>query len=141
MQLDYTSEASTADRTGTAAGDVLPDPIERRQSPRIAFDAHVTLDSESCFTAGMAQNLSHGGIYVATLATPDIGDPVVVRVRVGDGEEPPMLLQGRVAWIRYDCSDEAIGCGIAFEDNDLAVMQRLQALIERLDRGGLLLDF
>ncbi|NOY26299.1 MAG: hypothetical protein GXP62_10545 [Oligoflexia bacterium] len=113
----------------------------RRATPRVAFEALVSLSSETCFVTGDAENISQGGIYVATLSPPPEGEIVTVRIRVDEDSCPPLPVTGRVAWVRRDELGEALGCGISFTDVDGVTEAGLHAMIDRVDREPLMWEF
>lgn len=113
----------------------------RRSTPRVAFEALVSLSSETCFVTGDAENISQGGIYIATFSPPPEGEFVTVRIRVDEDSCPPLAITGRVAWVRRDEQGEAHGCGISFTDIDGVTEAGLNAMINRLGREPLLWEF
>lgn len=79
---------------------------------RAALEVEVTLESEHNFYAGIAGNVSEGGVFVATHVPPPVGATVEVHLRLqGDRYD----IEGVVCWTRDATqSSEFIpaGCGI-----------------------------
>jgi len=127
-------------RTVLPSPGALETPAACRQHRRFTLDALVSLSSDDCFVMGDAQNISEGGIYIATLSPPAQGELIDLRIRTDDETCPPLDLQGRIAWIRMDEDGEAVGCGVAFLDLNAVSQAGLRAMIDRLDRRPLMWD-
>jgi uncharacterized protein (TIGR02266 family) len=90
-------------------------------SSRRAFERHdveleVTLESESNFYLGLTENLSEGGLFIATHMLRPLGTPVAVTLKLPNAPEP-IVAHGTVRWIRqYSAtSDTDPGMGVRFE--------------------------
>lgn len=86
-----------------------------RQAPRLAVAVDVDMESDNCFYAGMTENLSEGGLFVATYDTFPIGTEVDVTITLL--ELPPIHAHCEVRWIRHEATstdDYAPGMGIRF---------------------------
>ncbi len=70
---------------------------ERRSHPRVKVHTEVTLESESNFFAGFAEDISAGGLFVATHDYATVGTPVDLTFTI-DGE--PIRAQAIVRWVR-----------------------------------------
>ncbi len=106
--------------------------IKRREYRRVAVRLGVTLTSDSNFYVGFADNISEGGLFVATQQHVDVGTTVDLEIGLPDGGE---LLEATalVRWQRAN-GDPANGIlpgfGASFieiADEDRA---RLEAFIE-----------
>jgi len=85
---------------------------EIRQYRRVDLHVEITLESESNFYAGVSNNVSEGGVFVATLAAPPVGSKVTLSLGLpGAG---CFALAGVVRWVREDevCHGTLPGCGI-----------------------------
>ena len=85
-----------------------------RAHERHAVELEVDFASDSNFYAGFAENLSGGGVFVATYVLRPIGSIIDLSIRLaGDGE--PLHLRGEVRWTR-DASSADIwpGMGVRF---------------------------
>lgn len=115
-------------------------PVERRSSRRIRMEALVTATSETCLYAGISEDISEGGIFIATLAPPPIGELIQVKIRVDRVGVPPVTAPGRVVWHRTDEQGEVTGCGVAFVGADRATRLLLSLLGRWANQEPLLWD-
>lgn len=102
-------------RTSTAEMVAVRDaksPAARRQLPRIRIDAKIDLHSESNFFAGFSENISDGGVFVATDQQVPIGTEVDLAFTLPDGVE--IRGRGAVRWVRDASPDAAPGLGVQF---------------------------
>jgi uncharacterized protein (TIGR02266 family) len=76
----------------------------------------VGLQSDSNFYVGFTENVSEGGLFVATYFAKPLGSRVEMAVRL-PGREDPLVLRGIVRWVRdyAATSDGHPGMGIQFE--------------------------
>jgi uncharacterized protein (TIGR02266 family) len=74
-------------------------PKNRRLAPRYAVAVEVTLESEHNFFTGLTQDLSAGGVFVATNSRPVIGERVQVRITLPTSPTPLDILTV-VRWVR-----------------------------------------
>ena len=110
----------------------------RRRSMRLALHANVTLRSETNFFSCMTENISDGGIFVATLSPPAIGESVKLQISVeGEGG---IIVEGIVRWLRSS-EDGYSGCGIQFQNLSPAAKAAVDELVTNIHRDPLLADF
>ena len=83
-----TQEIETAELSGA----------ERRRFRRIDIEVRVDLRSENNFFTGFSENVSEGGLFVATEAPHPMGSIMEVTLSLMGSD--PMTLQGEVSWIR-----------------------------------------
>jgi uncharacterized protein (TIGR02266 family) len=91
------------------------DGANRRVFPRLNVELEVSLSSEHNFYAGFTQNVSEGGLFIASLEYPPVGAEVDVKLRLSTGRE--IRGRARVAWIREyneDTPDVSPGMGVQF---------------------------
>ena len=107
---DIRTEAQFTDRGAAPAGS------NRRRHPRFAVEMDVSIGSEHNFYAGLAVNLSAGGVFVATHLLKPIGEVIEFSIRVPESDET-VRGHGVVRWIRdyNEQSDAGPGMGIQFE--------------------------
>jgi uncharacterized protein (TIGR02266 family) len=88
----------------------------RREHPRIAVELEVSLGSEHNFYAGLAENLSAGGVFIATHQLQKVGSKIDLSLRLPDSADV-FTLVGEVRWVRVynEHSDSPPGLGIRFE--------------------------
>ena len=110
----------------------------RRKSLRLALHANVTMRSETNFFSAMTENISDGGVFVATLSPPDIGEKVKLQISVeGEGG---IVVSGIVRWLRSS-EDGYSGCGIQFENLSPEGKRAVDTLVSSIQRDPLLADF
>jgi uncharacterized protein (TIGR02266 family) len=104
------AEAQISEVSSTAvAGD------KRREHARFRVDLDVSIGSEHNFYAGFAENLSAGGVFVATHLLKPVGEKLEMCVNLPDGLGT-VVGEGEVRWLREynESSDTPPGMGIRF---------------------------
>lgn len=88
----------------------------RRQFERHKVDLDVSLGSDHNFYSGFAENLSVGGVFIATHLLRPVGDQVEVCIHLPDGSEIRGV--GEVRWVRVfnPDSDQPPGIGVRFRE-------------------------
>ena len=92
-------------------------PIEaRRAFARHDVELELTLESESNFYMGLAENLSEGGLFIATHSVKPMGMQIQVSFKLPHVAEPIQAM-GVVRWTREysETSDTMPGMGVRFE--------------------------
>ena len=89
---------------------------DARRYPRHDVEFEVTMESESNFYMGLTENLSEGGIFVATHVLKPLGTMISVSFKLPDVEEP-IKATGSVRWVSEysETSDTSPGLGVRFE--------------------------
>jgi uncharacterized protein (TIGR02266 family) len=89
----------------------------RREHERFSVDLEVNVCSEHNFYAGLAENLSAGGLFIATHKLQKVGSKIALSLRMPDSEEVYQIT-GEVRWVRLynEQSDTSPGLGIRFND-------------------------
>src|SRR5258705_13287773 len=72
---------------------------DARAHRRLALELEVSLQSDSNFCLGLTENLSNGGIFVATHLVRPVGTVVALTLRLPN-RKTPLALGGRVRWVR-----------------------------------------
>jgi PilZ domain len=80
---------------------------ERRQHPRIQQPFEGSWSGASGATSCRIGDLSRGGCFVQSLATPNVGEPTVVTINFGDDHS--MSFKGTVIYI-----EQAMGFAVKF---------------------------
>jgi len=111
---------------------------ERRIATRMKLHAKVNLKSESNFFMGFTENISEGGIFVATLSPPAMGEVVELSISVEDSD--PIPLSGVVRWHRTDEDGNPSGCGVQFDELDDNVRRVIEMLLVTLEKEPLFHD-
>ncbi len=111
---------------------IAPHSNERRSVDRFESTFDVDMTSESNFFQGFSEDLSDGGIFVATHAARRIGDRLSIAFTL-PGIETPIRADVEVRWLRaYDeANDTSPGFGARFvdiSDDDRALIHRFLSL-------------
>jgi uncharacterized protein (TIGR02266 family) len=91
---------------------------DRRQHVRVPLELEVTLESEHNFYSGITDDISEGGIFVATHTPPPRGSTVEMTLKL-PGVKEPFLVKGIVRWVREykaSCDGSPPGCGLQWQE-------------------------
>ncbi|MCG8553740.1 MAG: TIGR02266 family protein [Proteobacteria bacterium] len=108
----------------------MPD-HNRRKSPRVELNTQVTLEGPSNFYTGFAEDLSDGGLFVATYDLQPIGTKIELSFTLPSGHV--VNVEGSVRWLRDpmdDNLDAPPGMGIMFSELAPEDAKAIQAFIE-----------
>jgi uncharacterized protein (TIGR02266 family) len=103
---------------------------EQRRATRVPLAVEVTLESEHNFFAGVANNVSEGGLFVATTNPPPLGSEVGFELVLG-GER--FLVMGVVRWVRDEraaSSGAPAGCGIKWVHLEDGALEAIHHFID-----------
>ena len=105
----------------------------RREHSRFSVDLDVTVGSDHNFYAGFAENLSAGGVFIATHKLKPVGSKIELSINLPDGAQVKAV--GEVRWIRVfnERSDTPPGMGVKFEGIDDASVTAIQGFLSRRD--------
>ena len=89
----------------------------RREHNRFSVELEVSVMSEHNLYAGLAENLSAGGLFIATHKLQKVGSKIELNLRMPDSEEEFPIV-GEVRWVRLynEHSDTSPGLGVRFLD-------------------------
>ena len=89
----------------------------RREYDRFSVDLEVSVLSETNFYAGLAENLSAGGLFIATHQLQKVGSTIHLSVRMPESAEVFQIV-GEVRWVRVynETSDTPPGLGVRFAE-------------------------
>ncbi len=87
----------------------------RRNQTRHAIALGITLVGENNFYLGMSENLSEGGIFIATEHAVAIGTVVTLELSLPT-RAVPLVVVGTVRWARAAAADNAAGVGVQFAE-------------------------
>jgi uncharacterized protein (TIGR02266 family) len=96
---------------------IVPEGRERRHSDRYILKVDIGIQSETNFFTGFSQDISSGGLFIATYDILSMGTPMNVNFNLPRG--PVLSLDGTVCWIReYNETTPDIfpGMGVRFEN-------------------------
>ena len=130
------AEMEAADKAAREQAERLA--AEKRQAIRMKLHAQVNLKSESNFFMGFTENISEGGIFVATLSPPNMGESIELSVGV-DGADA-IDLKGIVRWHRTDDDGNPTGCGVQFVGLTDDIRRTLEMLMLTLEKEPLFHD-
>lgn len=91
-------------------------PPSRRREPRRACELELEFTDETHFYAGLTQDLSQGGVFIATYRVFPVGSRLELGFQLPDGTE--VRARGVVRWVRAESEPEAErpGMGISFTE-------------------------
>ena len=88
-----------------------------RASERFDLEVKVDLESEHNFYTGLTQNISAGGVFIATHHLRRIGDRITLKFSL-PGSDKTVAVETEVRWIRENSAlqkiDGATGMGVRF---------------------------
>ncbi|MBM4355235.1 MAG: hypothetical protein FJ109_15865 [Deltaproteobacteria bacterium] len=102
------------------------DPAERRRHPRGNLSIEIRLQNPHRLLAGSSENVSVGGVFVATNEAFELGSLVSLTLRLPNGLT--VRADGVVSWIRERSSGTFPGIGVEFlalADTDREVLEML----------------
>lgn len=114
---------------------------QQRKAERHDVEVAVDFDSDSNFYAGLTQNISAGGLFIATHRIKKVGERVHLKFSL-PGTAKPIECETEVRWIRENSSllrtDSATGMGVRFIDMAPSDAEIIQKFLE--SRESLLYD-
>ena len=117
---------------------VADEEAHARKHERLSFQAEVTIKSETNFFMGFSENISEGGLFLATLSPPAIGEFIVLFVKTLAGDE--IEVRGAVRWHRSCPSGLVTGCGIQFDGLSAQACQAFEAMMNQLRKEPLFFE-
>ncbi len=123
-----------AEFTVTQHGEEGDESAPRRQFSRFRVDLDVTVSSEHNFYAGFVENMSVGGIFIATHQLKQVGEHIEFSINLSDGEEP-IAGKGEVRWVRVysESSNVPPGMGIRFDALEPESVARIERFLAERD--------
>jgi len=122
--------------TGTGAKVAQNQQQHVRASERFDLEVKVDLESDHNFYTGLTQNISAGGLFIATNAIRRIGDRITLKFFL-PGSTEPLAVETEVRWIRENSAlnrvDGATGMGVRFVNLAPEAAQAIQQFIESRD--------
>jgi len=111
----------------------MSDAGHRREHSRFHVDLDVTVGSDHNFYAGFAENLSAGGVFIATHKLKPVGSSIELSINLPDGVQ--LRATGEVRWIRVfnEQSDTPPGMGVRFNGLADAAVAMIQKFLARRD--------
>jgi uncharacterized protein (TIGR02266 family) len=92
---------------------------QRRAHSRYAVELDIGINSDHNFYAGLVENMSAGGVFIATHLRKPIGERLELTIHL-PGAEAPVRASGEVRWVREYSADSNVppGIGVCFIDLD-----------------------
>lgn len=128
-----------------SAGHAVSTPVgpesHQRKAERHDLEIAVDFESDSNFYAGLTQNISAGGLFIATHRIKRVGERIHLKFTL-PGATKPIECETEVRWIRENSSlmrtEAPPGMGVRFINMPPADAQTIQKFIE--NRESLLYD-
>lgn len=111
-------EESAAGASPAKSKEAEPQGSDRREYKRYEVNVDVNFESASNFFTGLTQDISRGGLFVATYDLRAVGEQVLVKFQLPD-EPNPLEITAVVRWVRENTSlqrAETYGIGLQFVD-------------------------
>jgi uncharacterized protein (TIGR02266 family) len=122
--------------TGTGAKAAPNQQQHVRASERFDLEVKVDLESDHNFYTGLTQNISAGGLFIATNAIRRIGDRITLKFSI-PGTVEPLSVETEVRWIRENSAlnrvDGATGMGVRFVNLSPQAAAAIQLFLESRD--------
>jgi uncharacterized protein (TIGR02266 family) len=104
-----------------------------RAAERFDLEVKVDLESEHNFYTGLTQNISSGGLFIATHHIRKIGDRITLNFTL-PGAAKPVLVETEVRWIRENSAlmraNGDIGMGVRFINLTPEAKQAIDAFVQ-----------
>jgi uncharacterized protein (TIGR02266 family) len=110
-----------------------PDFTPQRRHARVPFEVEVNVESDHNFYTGFTQNISEGGLFIATTKLLPMGAKVAFAFRF-DPKVEPLSVYGVVRWLRESSpltDDAPPGMGVQFVDLPPATVEKINNFIRR----------
>ena len=128
-----------------SAGHAVNHPVagepQQRRAERHDIEVAVDFESDSNFYAGLTQNISTGGLFIATHRIRKVGERINLKFTL-PGASKAIEVETEVRWIRENSSlmrtEASPGMGVRFIDMPPADAQLIQKFLE--SRESLLYD-
>jgi uncharacterized protein (TIGR02266 family) len=107
-----------------------------RASERFDLEVKVDLESDHNFYTGLTQNISSGGVFIATHHIRKIGDRITLKFSL-PGTDQPLAVETEVRWIRENTAlqrvEGASGMGVRFINLTPEASAAISSFIEARD--------
>jgi len=107
---------------------------ERRQYVRKVLKTSVGMSTETNFYSGFTNDISEGGLFVATYGLMEVGSTVQIEFDLPDGGSA-IEARAEVRWVREHnpYSDAGPGMGLRFLELDDEAQRRITAFVAQRD--------
>jgi uncharacterized protein (TIGR02266 family) len=126
--------------------DTIPVPVgDRRLHARYELKLAITMQGENNFYTGLSENISEGGIFIATSHQLAVGTPVRIELTL-PSSDTPLSVFGTVQWVRgpdatarsfelFGAGAEVYGAmpgiGVRFHDLGSETLRAIRAFMAR----------
>ena len=104
-----------------------------RAAERFDLEVKVDLESDHNFYTGLTQNISSGGVFIATSAIKKIGDRITLKFSL-PGTNETLAVETEVRWIRENSAlhktDGNTGMGVRFVNLSPAAAAAIQQFVQ-----------
>lgn len=107
-------------------------PEDHRAHTRVQVQVEVSMHTEHNFYTGLTENISEGGLFIATYEQLPIGTTLDVELSLPD--HPPIVSQAQVRWVREHTQfteDVSPGVGVQFIDLDADQRQAIESFLQQ----------
>ena len=104
---------------------------ERRRHDRLALKVPVDYSSVDAFFTEFTTNINEGGMFIEMDTPPELGTDVALQFRL-PGEEQPLQVEGRVAWISDGKADSPAGAGVEFKNLSAEAREQINRIVRDL---------
>ncbi len=101
---------------------------------RVEFPVTIIVPGHELILSGKALDLSRGGMRVATAVDLPMGQPIMLRFTLPDGERE-LLVRAKIALSFYDATAKAYAHGIAFTQYTSADYDELARFMASAERA------
>jgi uncharacterized protein (TIGR02266 family) len=103
---------------------------ESRVAPRVDLEVNVDFESEHNFYTGFTQNISSGGLFIATRAPMRVGSRFPIRFGL-PGLSAQLEINVIVRWVRDVENPDERGMGVQFESLSAPAREAINAFIKQ----------
>ena len=133
---DYVNDADILASEPASGITPLPDGIERRTSPRVPLNVEVSWGSEHNFYTGFTNDISEGGLFIATEQRYQTGDRLQIAMEL-PGLAHTASIDVEVRWVRelddHEDSNTTSGIGVRFVNLTPEIRSAIQSFIGQRD--------
>lgn len=104
---------------------------ERRRDSRVTLKVPVDYSSVDDFFSEFTANINEGGMFVQMEKPPELDTEVHLQFRL-PGAEQPILVNGRVAWVRDGEDGDTPGFGVEFHDLPRETREEINRVVRNL---------
>ena len=104
---------------------------ERRRHGRLSLKVPVDYSSVDAFFSEFTTNINEGGMFIEIDAPPELGTDVQLQFHL-PGEDQPLQVEGRVAWISDGKADSPAGAGVEFKNLTPEAREQINCIVREL---------